>query len=46
MDPTRRVVRLYVVSILTVVITNIGIPIALDFGLTEDRSYMTRSMQH
>jgi uncharacterized membrane protein YqgA involved in biofilm formation len=38
MDTTRRVIRLYVASVLTVVIANVGIPIALSFGLTEDNS--------
>jgi hypothetical protein len=36
MDTTWRMVRLYVASILTVVIANTGIPIALSFGPTED----------
>jgi hypothetical protein len=36
MDTTWRVVHLYVASILTMVIANVGIPIALSFGLTKD----------
>jgi hypothetical protein len=38
MDTTWRVISLYVASILTVVIVNVGIAIALSFGLTEDSS--------
>jgi hypothetical protein len=36
MDPTWRAIRLYLVSILTVIIPNVGIPIAVSFDLTED----------
>jgi hypothetical protein len=36
MDTTWRVLRLYVTSILTVVIGNVGIPIAVSFGPVED----------
>jgi hypothetical protein len=35
-DPTWRIIRLYVASILTVVLGNVGIPIALSFGPVED----------
>jgi hypothetical protein len=38
MDTRWRVIRLYVGSILTVVIAAVGIPIALSFGLAEDTS--------
>jgi hypothetical protein len=36
MDTTWRVLRLYVTSVLTVVIGNVGIPIAVSFGPVED----------
>jgi hypothetical protein len=36
MDTTWRVIRLYVTSILTIVIANTGIPIAVSFGPAED----------